>query len=131
MQTILVIDDDEETRKVLQAALAAAGYFVFLAQTGAEGVRLFRSERIGLVIVDIWMPDKDGLETIMELRRVVPDAKIIAMTGVVNAGGINPLSWASRLGATGSLQKPFSSGDLLAAVTTAFRRSGNTQITFR
>src|SRR6476620_11702589 len=83
MQTVLVNDDDEETRKVLQAALADAGYFVFLAQSGAEGVRLFRSERIGLVIVEIGMPENDGLETIMERRRVVPEARIIAMTGLV------------------------------------------------
>src|SRR5436305_6570195 len=112
MQTILVIDDDEQTRQVLKAALNAAGYYVFLAESGEAGVRLFRSERVGLVLVDIWMPGKDGLETIMEIRRAVPDAKIVAMTGAVQANGINAMTWASRLGAKGFLVKPFSSAEL-------------------
>src|SRR4051812_39476319 len=101
MQTILIIDDDEQMRKVLKAALTTAGYYVFLAESGESGVRLFRSERVGLVLVDIWMPEKDGLETIMEIRRAVPEAKILAMTGAVQANGINARTWASRLGAMG------------------------------
>jgi DNA-binding response OmpR family regulator len=131
MQTILIIDDDEQTRQVLKAALNAAGYYVFLAESGEAGVRLFRSERVGLVLVDIWMPGKDGLETIMDIRRAVPEAKIVAMTGAVEANGINAMTWASRLGAKGFLVKPFSSAELLGAVVTALRSEGDMEMTFR
>lgn len=129
MQTVLVIDDDEETRRLLRTVLISAGYFAHAAPTGEEGVRLFRAERIDLAIVDIWMPEKDGLETIMELRRMVRNARIIAMTGTVKAEGINPLSWAMRLGAVDQLQKPFSSDELLSAVENAFSQNRNTTVT--
>jgi len=63
------------------------------------------------------MPNKDGLETIMEYPRGTPEARIIAMTGQTSIGRTNPLSWASRLGAKGCLRKPFSSSELLTTVS--------------
>jgi CheY-like chemotaxis protein len=129
MQTILIIDDDEETRSVLAELLNGAGYYVYLAAGGDEGVRLFRSERIEVALVDIWMSEKDGLETIMDLRRMVPDAKIIAMTGTVKAGLINPLSWARRLGAKATLRKPFSAAELLTAVSDTLSFKGDGRVT--
>ena len=129
MQTILIIDDDEETRGVLAELLNGAGYFVYLASNGDEGVRLFRSERIGVALIDIWMSEKDGLETIMEIRRMVPEAKIIAMTGTVKAGLINPLSWARRLGAKATLRKPFTAAELLSAVSEALSVKTNIRVT--
>lgn len=117
MDTVLIIDDDETTRNVLEALLTRAGFKVYLANSGEEGVRVFRSERVGVALVDIVMPDKDGLETIMDIRRGAPEARIIAMTGQTSIGRTNPLSWASRLGAKKCLRKPFSSGELLTTVS--------------
>ena len=119
MQTVLIIDDDEATRNVLQTVLQSAGFKVYLASSGDEGVRVFRSERVGVAIVDIWMPDKDGLETIMDIRRGEPGARIIAMTGATWPGGYNPLAWAARLGAKHCLKKPFSHKQLLTTVSEA------------
>jgi len=117
MQTVLIIDDDEATRNVLQTVLQGAGFKVYLAPNGEEGVRVFRSERVGVALIDIWMPDKDGLETIMDIRRGEPSARIIAMTGATWPGGYDPLAWASRLGAKRCLKKPFSQGELLSTVS--------------
>ena len=74
MQTVLIVDDDEETRKVLQASLAKSDFSAFAVASGEEAVRLCRAQRIDLVLLDIWMPEKDGLETLMEIRRGAPDA---------------------------------------------------------
>ena len=117
MDTVLIIDDDEATREMLRALLTRSGFKVYLASSGDEGIRLYRSERVGVALVDIVMPDKDGLETIMDIRRGTPDARIIAMTGQTSIGRTNPLAWASRLGAKKCLQKPFSSKELLSSLS--------------
>ena len=119
MQTLLIVDDDPETTSVLNQSLSKEGFRVLVANSGAEGVRLFRSERIGVSIVDIWMPEKDGIETIMEIRLSVPDAKIIAISGGGKLGLLSPLAWVTKLGAMHTLVKPFSSTELLDAVSEA------------
>jgi CheY-like chemotaxis protein len=87
---------------------------------GTEGVIQFLGGQFDLVIVDIWMPEKDGLETLMEIRRNTPEAKVIVMSG--GGGGIAPTSHLKRakeLGAVATLTKPFLSCDLLQAVQEA------------
>src|SRR5437879_2953344 len=120
MQTVLIVDDDAETRTVLQAVLLKAGLSVFVVATGEEAVRLCRSQRIDVVLLDIWMPEKDGLETLMDIRRGAPDAKIIAMSGGGKLGSMHPLAFASRLGAKRTLTKPFTQQELLSAVSDTF-----------
>ena len=117
MERILIVDDDHETRVVLEEILRRAGYSVSIALGGSDAVRCWRTERIDLAVVDIWMPEKDGLETIMEIRRITPDAKIIAMSGVKTAGPMDPLALAARLGARQSLRKPFLGEELLHAIS--------------
>jgi len=121
MERILVVDDDHETRVVLEEILHRAGFAVSVAMGGSEAVRCWRTERIDLAIVDVWMPEKDGLETIMEIRRISPNAKIIAISGERTAGPMDPLALASRLGARQTLQKPFTGEELLYAISDLLR----------
>ncbi|MEW5726067.1 MAG: response regulator [Thermodesulfobacteriota bacterium] len=108
MARILVIDDDESLRKMLGQMLVKAGHEVRLARDGREGVLLFRQGPADLVITDILMPEKEGIETILELRREYPQVKILAISrgGTVDPGTY--LNMARDLGADRTLGKPFS-----------------------
>ena len=117
MERILIVDDDHETRVVLEEILRRAGYSVSVALGGSDAVRCWRTERIDLAVIDIWMPEKDGLETMMEIRRITPNAKIIAMSGVKTAGPMDPLALAARAGARQTLRKPFLGEELLHAIS--------------
>src|SRR3954452_19874294 len=119
MNRILIIDDDQLIRDVMARALEQAGYRVDVAVDGREGTQRFRAEHFDLVIVDIWMPEKDGLETLMEIRRNTPHAKVIAMSGGGRLGMTSPLEWAKRLGAVAVLVKPFSVVELLVTLRKA------------
>ena len=116
MARILVIDDDEQLRRMLCMALRRAGYVVVEAGNGNEGLERFREAPTDLIITDLLMPEKEGLETIMDIRREFPDAKIIAMSGGGRAGNLNFLRVAERLGAQRTIAKPFNLQALLAAV---------------
>jgi CheY-like chemotaxis protein len=104
---ILIIDDEDQSRNMLSQALTRAGYEVSTACDGSEGIELFRSVMADLIITDILMPGKEGLETIMELRRDFPEVKIIAMSGGGRTGNLNFLDIAERLGAQRTLHKPY------------------------
>jgi DNA-binding response OmpR family regulator len=114
MGRILVIDDDPDVRTTLGRMLETAGYEVALAADGREGVREYRAKPADVVITDLYMPNREGLETITELRLLFPAVAIIAMSGRAAAAAM--LSIAQKLGAIEILQKPFTSQELLAAV---------------
>jgi DNA-binding response OmpR family regulator len=116
MPTILVIDDDAPLRSAVRAALEAAGYDVIEAADGEEGLRLHQEHGPDLVIVDIFMPERDGLDFIRDVRDRAPQAKILAISGGGRTGMIDVLSAAAALGASRTLSKPFLPGALLAAV---------------
>lgn len=113
---VLVIDDDQAVRYTLETVLTAAGYEVMPAENGLCGMRLYRQAKPDLVITDIVMPDQEGLETIMEIRKVDPDAKIIAISGGGRYGGGHFLELATALGASAALAKPFDLDLLLSTV---------------
>ena len=116
MFRILVIDDDVQVRKMLRLTLAAEGFDVVEAQDGKVAMRLFRQDPSDLVITDLIMPEKEGIETIIELKRDFPDIKIIAISG---GGRIDPKDYlylAEKLGAQVTLEKPFSRKEVLEAV---------------
>ncbi|SRR5260221_2455817 len=121
MHSILVIEDDSELRQVLRLTLAAAGYEVKTAIDGKAAESLFRSQPPDLVITDIYMPNKDGLEVIMELRASFPQTQIIAISGQVSTK--NMLSVAGALGAVRTLRKPFLPEELLQLVEEALASS--------
>ena len=117
MARILVIDDDPDTRAMLEQILKAAGHEVFLAADGREGLERYRASPADLVITDIYMPKQDGLETIREFRKHFPEVSIIAMSG--RALAVTMLSIARDLGAVAVLHKPFAADELIAAVAKA------------
>lgn len=129
--TVLVVDDDEGTREVFEAILATRGYAVALAADGNDGLEQFRSLRPDVTIVDIFMPEKDGLETIRALRQEFPSAKIIAISAGATArplqGGpalTHILRAAILFGADLVLTKPILPDDLTAAVHRLLRAEG-------
>jgi DNA-binding NtrC family response regulator len=117
MARILVIDDDADIRALMQQVLTSAAHEVVLATNGREGADKYRDNPADLVITDLYMPDQEGFETIVELRRRFQDAVIIAMSG--KTAGIPLLPVARRLGAVAILEKPFSPNQLLHAVEKA------------
>ena len=116
MQRILIIDDDEQVRALLFEILERAGFEVVEAANGAEGVRLYREKPAELVITDLVMPEKEGIETILDLRREFPNVRIIAISGGGRSGGRDYLSIASQLGARRTVAKPFSRQEIIDAV---------------
>ena len=107
MHRILVVDDEESLRLLLSRALQKAGYEVVTAANGAAAVELFRAQPADLVITDLVMPEKEGIETILELRQLQPGLKIIAMSGGGYMEAQDYLQMAGKLGAMGTLSKPF------------------------
>src|ERR1044072_7815283 len=114
MANILLIDDDEGVRDVILSTLKRAGHTVSVAVNGVEAGRSLKTETPALVITDIIMPERDGLETILALqhdKRMIP---VIAMTGMWNKSSLY-LKIAKDLGAVKILTKPFEMQELIAA----------------
>jgi CheY-like chemotaxis protein len=117
MPSVLVVDDEDQVRQLIRETLEQAGYDVQEARDGKEGLERYRAKPTDLVIMDILMPDQDGLESIMTLRREFPTSRVIAITGGSDMIGIlNFLDVAKMLGASRTLQKPFEMKTLLDAV---------------
>jgi CheY-like chemotaxis protein len=119
MQRVLIIDDDEQLRALLHEILDRAGFEVLEAVNGVEGLNLYRACPVDLVITDLLMPEMEGVETIVQLRREFPDACIIAMSGGGRNLGSEYLPIAAQLGARATIAKPFSRQDVLHAVEKA------------
>ena len=118
MARILVIDDDDSVRLSVRLALEDADHLVEDAGDGEKGVALFRENPADRVVTDIFMPEKEGLETIDEIKRLRPGTKIVAISG---GGCMDPddyLTIAKSVGADRSLLKPFDINDLVDVVDT-------------
>lgn len=116
MARILLIDDDDDVRTVLRLTLVHFGHTVIEASNGRAGLELFQRDGADLVITDIVMPEKEGLEVLMELRKLKPSVKIIAISGGGRGSAADYLHMAKKLGAATVLAKPFASEALMAAV---------------
>lgn len=117
MKRILVIDDDDQLRLMIRLMLERASYEVVDAPNGKVGIDLYRQDPVDLVITDIFMPEKEGLETIRELCREYPDVKIIAISGgSPKTEGFSSLQFAKGFGALRTLAKPFFREELLKVV---------------
>ena len=128
MARIIVIDDDGDVRTLMRMQLEADGHEVRAAGDGAEGLALQREFQSQVVITDIYMPEKEGIETIRELKEQFPGVKVIVISGgsrlaspqrsfTVRELGIV----ASELGVAAVLQKPFDSAELLRSVRAALQ----------
>ncbi len=125
MARILVIDDQPQIRDNCREALEEAGHTVTVAADGREGVRLYHRAPVDLVILDLYMPEQDGLATIRELRATTPDLPIIAMSGGgMMAKSTSFLKIARHLGAVRTFEKPIRLAELLAMVADVLRSSG-------
>lgn len=116
MALILVIDDEEGIRALLRDILQKEGHKVLEAPNGNVGVHLFHQNQPDLVITDIFMPEKEGTQTILELRKSYPNVKIIAISGGEIAARFDVLGTAKDFGALRVLAKPFHPKDLRQAV---------------
>lgn len=120
MRRILVIDDDESVRGAIGALLQQDDSEIVLAENARRGAELFGAQRFDIVMVDIFMPGMNGLETIKDFRKLAPDLPIVAMSGFrFRSNGIpmpDFLEIAAELGATCCLSKPFRPQQLFAAI---------------
>ena len=119
MALILVIDDEPAVRDVVRQILEDAGHTVIEAGDGKVGLWMFREMRPDLAIVDLFMPEKEGIETIQDMRAADPAARIVAISGGGRFGATGLLDGAKDLGATTTLGKPFRQDALLSAVEQA------------
>ena len=120
MAKILVIDDEDQLRDLLQKLLTREGHEIFIAHDGEEGVANFHQFNPDLVITDIIMPKKDGIEVITELHQSTPKLPIIVISGGrrAMAAGFN-LDSVEMLGVRGIIQKPFTYQQLQEVVKLA------------
>jgi CheY-like chemotaxis protein len=116
MPSILIIDDDDSLRASLCRTLRKEGYTIFEASDGRQGMKQLEHSPVDVILLDMFMPDKDGLETIMELRRTHPGSRIIAMSGGGFKGKVDVLHVAKKLGVRRTLAKPFTREQLLDAL---------------
>ncbi len=116
MSRILVIDDDVTSRLILREMLEDAGHEIDEAEDGRIGIDLFRENPADLVITDLIMPEKEGIETIFELRQSYPDVKIFAVSGGGTGKSTSYLNAAMKLGALHVFSKPVDPGELLDAL---------------
>ena len=121
MLKVLLIEDDESFRKILRLALVSMGYEVIEARHGGEALRILASTLPDLVITDLIMPEKEGLETILEIQRRYPGQKIIAMSGGGRINSKELLKMAGQLCAVPTLGKPFSAEQLASVINATMR----------
>jgi DNA-binding NtrC family response regulator len=120
-QRIMVVDDDASIRRTLQLLLTRAGYEVIQASDGSEAVRLWRDRGADLVITDLHMPQKDGIETIIELLSHTPGIRIIAMSGGGQTKRLDLLGNVTLLGSVLTIEKPFTLTEMMTMVTRALK----------
>ena len=117
MARILIIDDDDQIRDMLCRMLNQEGYVADDASNGVEGLARFRQQPYDLVLTDLIMPEKEGIEMIIELKSEFPEVKIIAMSGGARMGPEPYLQLADSLGAERCFRKPIPRADLLGAIS--------------
>jgi len=130
VSNILVIDDDPAVRMTIRLVLEREGHTVKQATDGLAGMRAIKAGGIDLLIVDIFMPGMDGIETIREVRQHQPDLPAIVISGTSVGPGLEApdfLAMAVKLGAVRSLQKPFKPRDIIAAVDQCLGDAGEKQ----
>jgi DNA-binding response OmpR family regulator len=116
MGYILIIDDEQPVTAVLRQILGRAGYQTLVATDGKMGMDLYAAHPVDLVITDIMMPERDGVEVIMQLRTRPAGVKILAMSGGGRYGLMDFLDVAEKLGADAIIRKPFTTQQILDQV---------------
>ncbi len=116
MKKILVVDDDDLIRDLIYEILEPNGYQILLADNGNKALEILDQEEVDLIITDIIMPDKEGIETIIDIKKKLPRAKIIAMSGGGQLDANSYLSIAKKLGVKATITKPFDPAKLIRTI---------------
>ena len=116
MLRILVVDDNDDVRAMLELTCRREGFEVFGARNGAQALEIAQRQRLDLIVTDVFMPERDGVETIVAIREQFPHVKIVAMSGWQSAHGPDYLAIARELGAAATLRKPFAPPELIRVV---------------
>lgn len=119
MARILIVDDDEQICDLVSRILVNDGHETVVAHTGSDALLELRGSRFDLLLIDLVMPNKGGVETIMEIRAIAAKLPIVVMSGKVTFGEASVTRLVEHYGALGVLSKPFSSEELRKAVTNA------------
>ena len=118
MRTILIVDDEKSIRKTLEGVLQDEGFKTLTAETGEDCLTLLKEETPDLILLDIWMPGIDGLETLKEIRNQNPEQMVLMMSG---HGTIQTAVQATKLGASDFIEKPLSIEKLLLSIDNALK----------
>lgn len=121
MMRMLIIDDETQVRKALRRMLEKEGYEVNEAPDGAVGLQFLQAHPVDVLITDIFMPEKEGIETIREVKKRYPAVKIVAISGGGRGGKLNMLPNAIFFGAHYTLAKPFTREELRVAIDTVLK----------
>lgn len=121
-QRIMIVDDEASIRRTLQLLLSREGFEVIQACDGAEALRLWRNGGGDLVITDLHMPHKDGIETIIELLSYTPGVRIIVMSGGEQTKRLDLLGNLGLLGSVLTIEKPFTLAEMMATVGRALKQ---------
>jgi CheY-like chemotaxis protein len=113
---VLILEDNDDFRALLQKKLELAGFEVVAAPSGARALELMSRAAPDLIVTDLFMPDKDGIETIVEIRTRYPKARIVAMSGWQSRAESDYLRVARELGAVRTFRKPFPLEDMVQAL---------------
>ena len=115
--SILLVDDDDQFRGMLCEALTSEGFQVREASDGSQGIKHYAEQPADVVITDLVMPEKEGLEMIVEIKQLHSEVKIIAMSGGGRGSSQDYLKMAKAFGAQLVLAKPFSHREILEGIS--------------
>ncbi|CAL76656.1 putative two-component response regulatory protein [Bradyrhizobium sp. ORS 278] len=116
MPRVLVVDDQKDVRAMISMVLRVNQFEVVEAGTAPDGLKLFRAQTFDVVIVDIYLEESNGLDLVSEMRRLVPDVPVVAVSGMSAFDGA---AMSDELTRVVYLQKPFRPGELMNAVEMA------------
>jgi CheY-like chemotaxis protein len=116
MARVLVVEDNEDLRSMLELTLRREGLEVATARNGEEALRVLEHRPADVIVTDLFMPERDGVETIVAIRDKFPGLQIVAMSGWQSDRGPDYLAVARELGATATLRKPFEPPELVRIV---------------
>jgi len=115
-KTILIVDDDAFVRMTYKHCFEDAGYTVFLTENGQEATTFLESQVIDAMLLDLFMPEKDGIETLLEVKRRFPNVPVIVMSGRAVCGRFDLLGAAVKLGAHAMVRKPIPPPELMQII---------------
>jgi len=116
MTRILIADDDDIVRYALRKTLEREGHTVFEARDGTDALDVLAKQSIKIALIDMIMPNKEGVESTIEIRSKYPSVKIIAMSGGGRTHNFDLLKYAQKYGANAALRKPFTDEELLESL---------------